>query len=136
MPVTKTKGGKITGLIALTMEASYAAEIDDAVHVSGDYTVALADGSKPVLGLVSVPNKGRVGSTFPAPITNGGCTVEARCLFVRTVTAGTGGVTAGALVKPDATGRKFIVAAATDIGACGIALMAAAANGKFDLAAR
>lgn len=138
---TKTKGGKITGLIALTVEANYAAEIDDAVHLVGDYTVGPADGTKAVLGLVSVPNKGRVGATFPAPIVPGDCTVEARGLYVRTVVAGAGGVVAGQQIKPDGTGKKYITSAA-DVngvfgpGTCGIALTGAAANAKFDLLAR
>jgi hypothetical protein len=131
---TKITGGKVTGLLALTVEAQAGLEIGDAVHLTGPYEVNLADGTKPVLGTVSAANKKRSGSSFPVANTPGDCTVEARGLFVATSTAGAGGITAGLLFKPDpaAPGKKFIIAAAGDAGVCGIALTTAAANAKFD----
>lgn len=135
---TKLSGGKITGLLALSCEAQYAGEIGDYVHVTGDYEVNLADGTKPTLGKVSVANKKRVGSDFPVADNPGPVTVEARGLFVDTVVSG-GVIAAGAGIRPDPAnpGRKFLAvnqATAAEVAAqVGIALTGAgAANTKFD----
>lgn len=130
---TKLAGGKITGLLALTMEADYAAEVGDIVEVNGNFTVGLSAGVNPVLGRVSVANKKRVGSTFPSANVPGDVTVEALGLYVDKVQAGVGGITAGAFVKPDGTGRKFVVAAVDDPARCGRALGVAAANAYTDV---
>lgn len=90
--VTKQHGGKITGLLALTAEAQEALNRGDAVHLSGDYEVEKADGTKPILGYISVANKGRVGSVMGTsvgnPLVPGVVTVEARGFMVREVKAG------------------------------------------------
>jgi hypothetical protein len=108
---TKLAGGKITGLLALTCEAQYAAEIGDPVMVTGPYEVSLMDGSRPLLGHISVANKGRVGGTFPAAITPGQCTVEALGFYVRRAAAGADiaaglavGYSAGGLLVPRGSG--------------------------------
>ena len=88
---TKTFGGKITGLLALTVEAQEALEIGDWVHLVGDYEVERADGTKPILGKVSVTNKGRVSSVTGTSVGNaivpGDVTVETPAFFVSRETA-------------------------------------------------
>lgn len=128
---TKTRGGAITGLLALTVEAQVAMEIGDAVHVTGPYEVGLANGTKPVLGVVSVANKApQFGAAVRDPLVPGVVTVEARGFFVRTievasvVTAGQGIVYAAA--GPVAAGTA---GAGTEI--VGIALTAATAAGQL-----
>jgi hypothetical protein len=124
---TKLSGGKITGLLALSLEAEYAGEIGDYVHVTGDYECNLADGTKPVLGKVSVSNKGRVGSDYPVAVNPGPVTVD-------TVVAG-GVIPAGSAIGPDPAnpGRKFVAVALGAASSVGIALTGAGASGtKFD----
>lgn len=86
---TKTTGGKITGLLALTLEAQTALAVGAPVHISGPYECSLADGSKPVVGFVSVANVRRSASTgfYPSANAPGDVTVEARGLMVLTFTA-------------------------------------------------
>lgn len=87
---TKTPGHKITGLLALSLEAQYAAEVGDAVMISDDYECVRADGTKPVIGRVSVPNKKRTSSISGTSVGNadnpGDVTVEARGFYVDTTT--------------------------------------------------
>lgn len=89
---TKQSGGKITGLLALTMEAQESIDFNDPIHVIGDYEVEKADGTRPVLGYASVINRGRVGNAFGTSVNNavvpGDITVEARGLMVVEVEAG------------------------------------------------
>lgn len=84
---TKTVGGKITGLLALTLEATAALNAGDPVHVSGDFQVARADGTKPCIGWVSVPNvrrgTGANAGLYPVANTPGDVTVEARGYAVK-----------------------------------------------------
>lgn len=88
---TKTAGGKITGLLALTVEAQEAMEVGDWVQLSGDYEVELADGTKSVFGKVSVPNKKRISSVLGTSVGNpsvpGVVTVETPAFWVSTETA-------------------------------------------------
>lgn len=129
---TKTAKGRITGLLALTMEAQAATEIGDPVMVTGDYEVDIADGSQPVLGFVSVANKGRVSTALSTSVGNavvpGDVTVEARGFMVQTIAAGAA-ITAGASVGINADGD--LVPSGTDIADVGISLMAAAAAGDL-----
>jgi hypothetical protein len=60
---TKIAGGAISYRIALTLEAQAALSIGDAVHITGNYECAKADGTKPIIGDVQKPNLGR-GSTL------------------------------------------------------------------------
>ena len=87
---TKTARGRIRtpGVVGLTFEAVVALEEGDPVHVVGPYQVTRADGSRPVVGICAVPNKGRVGSSFPAAVTPGQCTIDAFGFLVATVKAG------------------------------------------------
>lgn len=89
---TKQSGGKITGLLALTMEAQESIDFNDPIHVVGDYEVEKADGTRPVLGYASVINRGRVGTAYGTSVNNavvpGDITVEARGLMVVEVEAG------------------------------------------------
>lgn len=129
---TKTSGGRITGLIALSMEAEVALQVGDAVMGSGDYECILATNAKAVIGHVSVANKEPVRgvATRPAQVP-GPCTVEARGFYVRKVTAG-GVIAGGDSVGYDATGALVAVA----LGAanqCGIALTGGAAAAKIDV---
>lgn len=128
---TKRSGGKITGILALTMEATVGLDVGDWVHVNGDYTVALADGSKVVLGRCSVSNKKRVNTPMSTQVgvdnIPGDVTIEARGISVETVTSG-GAITAGAPVGWNGTA---VVAVAVDaINRIGTALMAATASGQ------
>lgn len=126
---TKRPKGKITGLLALTVEAQVATDIGDWVHVMGDYEVALADGTKPVLGRVSVSNKKSTTSpmarTVGVPNVPGDVTVEARGLYVVTEIAA-GAFAAGVEVGVGAGG---VVAAGTGVSTIGIALMASTGAG-------
>lgn len=128
---TKTAKGKITGLLALTMEAQVATDIGDPVHIVGDYEVEIADGTKPVLGFVSVSNKQRISTSMSTSVGNakvpGDVTVEARGLMVRTIPSG-GAFAAGAEVGIDINGD--LVAAGAGVATVGISLMAAAGAGE------
>lgn len=128
---SRQSGGKITGLLALTMETLVALNKDDWVHVSGDYQVALANGTKPLLGRVSVKNikvtQTSMSRTVGVADTPGVVTVEARGLSVETVTSGAA-ITAGAQVGIGAAGTLVPVAAG--VAHLGIALMAATAAGQ------
>lgn len=128
----KTAKGKVTGLLALTCEAQVATDIGDPVHIVGDYEVAIANGTKPVLGFVSVSNKGRVSTAMSTsvgnPVVPGDVTVEARGLMVRTAPAGAA-FAAGVEVGINATGD--LVAAGAGVATVGISLMASAAAGDL-----
>lgn len=110
---TKTFGGKITGLLALTCEAQEATNVGDWVHLVGDYEVELADGTKPVLGKVSVANKQRISSVTGTSVGNakvpGDVTVETPCFFVSREVAGET-IAAGDLVAVGA-GNRLVTAA-------------------------
>lgn len=126
---TKNEGGKITGLLALSMEAEVALDVGDPVMGSGDYECVLNDGTKRVIGHVSVANKEPVRGVANRPAqVPGPVTVEARGLYVRTVLSG-GAIAAGASVGYNATGDPVAVAlgAASE---CGVALTGAAGAGE------
>lgn len=127
---TKRSGAKITGHLALTMEATVGLDVGDFVHVNGDYTVALADGSKPVLGRCSVSNKKRVNTSMSTTVgvdnIPGDVTIEARGLSVETVKSAAA-FAAGVEVGIGATG---LVVVATGVAKLGISLMAATAGNQ------
>lgn len=127
---TKTTKGRITGLIGLTVEAQVALEEGDPVHVTGPYEVGLADGTKPVLGLVSVANKAPTrGTATRDPLVPGDVTVEAMGFYVMTVEAALA-IAAGAGVSVDPTG--YVPTGTAGAGdRVGIALTAATAAGQF-----
>lgn len=131
MTTTSTKG-RITGLLALTMATDLALAEGDHVQVIGDYKVGLADGTKRVIGSVSVRSVKRVvdnnSSTFPVSTTTGGqVTVEAYGYAVETRNAG-GVVAAGAEVGINASGE--IVTAGAGIATFGVALTHTTAAGQ------
>lgn len=130
--VTKTSGGKITGLLALTCEATVALQTGDFCMIVGDYQVALADGSKPVLGQVSVKNVKRVSdvntTTFPVANVPGAVTVEVAGFYVTTVRTG-GAVAAGGACGIGAGGA--LLAAGTGVQNIGIALSGATGAGQL-----
>lgn len=135
---TKTSGGKITGLLALTVEAQVALETGDWVHITGPYEVDLADGSKPVLGHCSVANTRRLSSptstTYPSPEVPGDVTVEARGLYVKEALAA-GALSAGIAVGVDVNNR--IAATGAGVAEIGILLTdAAAADDPVDVLVR
>lgn len=105
--VTKASGGKITGLLALTMEAQDALDVGDWVHVTGDYEVHSADGSKSILGKCSVSNKKRISTAMGTSVGNanvpGVVTVEALGFWVSTEIAAAA-ITAGQRVAVTAEG--------------------------------
>jgi hypothetical protein len=129
---TKRAGGRITGHIALTCEADVALQIGDYVHLTGPYTVGIADGTKPVLGHVSVRNVKRTqtatSDTFPVGAPGQDVTVEARGFDVHTK------VSAGVFAAGDpvgASGTGGLVGVAIDSPAfVGIALTDSTAAGQ------
>lgn len=129
---TKKSGGRITGRIALTCEAAVALQIGDYVHLTGDYTVGIADGTKPVLGHVSVRNVKRestpTSDTFPVGAPGKDVTVEARGFDVH-VHVSADVIPAGSQVGVNGSGGLVAVAlgAATSIG---VALTGATAAGQ------
>lgn len=129
---TKRSGGRITGLLALTLEAQVALEVGDGVHVTGDYECALSDGTKPTVGNVSVANKApQFGAATRDPEVPGEVTVEALGFYVKTVTAGAA-ITAGVGVAYAPAGLVPVGTAGAG-GQVGIALMGAALGAKLDV---
>jgi hypothetical protein len=140
---TKRAGGKITGLLALTVEAQVEVRIGDHVHLVGDYEIALADGTKPVLGYVSVsnirghgpdPRGGEWGRQYGLPIVPGDVTVEAPGFFVKSHAVGAA-VVAGELVGINGDGD--LVPAGVGVANVGLALTSADVAGeRIDYLAR
>lgn len=125
---TKRAGGKITGLLALGFESALALDLGDPVMVVGPYEVALCNGSKPCVGVVSVRNVKRgVNGEFPVDNPGGDVTVEMRGFYVRTVLSGAA-ITAGTEVGYGAAGT--LVPAGAGVSTVGVALMAATAAGQ------
>lgn len=128
---TTAAGGRITGLLALTCIGSYGAAVGDFVHLSGDYTVALADGTKPVLGRVSVANVKRLStvtsSQFPVANPGGDVTVEVAGFYVTKMNSG-GAITVGTAVGIGAGGA--LLAAGAGVSTIGIALKGATGAGQ------
>jgi hypothetical protein len=127
---TTSSGGKITGLLALTFATDVALNVGDFVHVVGAYKVAAADGTKPIIGHVSVrsvirQNVSGVSTSFPVATTTGGqVTVEVYGFGVKQHSSGAA-ITAGALVGINSSGA--LVPAGTSIANVGVALTAATA---------
>lgn len=128
---TKQSGGKITGILALTMEATVGLDVGDWVHVNGDYTVALADGTKAVLGRCSVSNKKSVSTamSYTAGVDRvpGDVTIEARAVSVETTVSG------DVIAAGDPVGivdNALETVAEDAINRVGTALMAATAAGQ------
>ena len=128
---TKLAGGKITGLLALTMEATVALDVGDLVHVNGDYTVTLADGTKPILGRCSVANKGATATpmsrTVGTPVVPGDVTIEARGISVEEFVSD--GVFAAGVEVGTADGTT-VVALGAGVQKIGISLLASTAAGE------
>lgn len=131
---TTAAGGKITGLLALTFTTDVALQVGDFVMVTGNYKVALADGSKSVVGHVSVRNVKRtnvsgVSTTFPDQSSPTGTTVtvEARGLYVKQHSSGAA-ITAGADVGINGSGA--LVTVTTGVAKVGVALTAATGSGQ------
>jgi hypothetical protein len=131
--MTKTYGGRITGHLALTVQATVALQEGDDVMLTGDYTVGLADGSKPSIGHVSVRNVKRVATAttdeFPVGNPGGDVTVEALGLNVRVKTSG-GAITAGHYVNVNGAGALVDGGVARTVATVGIALIGATAAGQ------
>jgi hypothetical protein len=131
----KNAGGRITGLLALTCEAAVSLRVGDHVHLTGPYTVGLADGTKPPLGRVSVSNKRRVlgtettGSDIEYGVAGGEVTVEVPGFAVHThpagaaITAGQAvGIGAAGALLPVGAGVTKIGLALTSAGGAGVAI--------------
>lgn len=129
----KNAGGRITGLLALTCEAAVSLRVGDHVHLTGPYTVGLADGTRPVLGRVSVSNKRRVlgdatsGSRIEYGVPGGEVTVEVPGFAVHTHPAGAA-IAAGTEVGIGAGGA--LVPLAAGVARIGIALTTTTAAGQ------
>lgn len=130
---TKRSGGRITGRLALTCEAATALQVGDYVHLVGDYEVGIADGTKPVLGHVSVRNVKRTSTattdSFPVGAPGQDVTVEARGFDVHVKTSGAA-IDAGDDVGVSATGSLMTMGAGAGLSHLGIALTAATAAGQ------
>lgn len=130
---TKTAGGRITGHLALTCEASVALQEGDDVMVTDDYTVGLADGSKPSIGHVSVKNVKRTvtstSDTFPVGNPGGDVTVEALGYNVRVKTASEA-IAAGNYVEVGAAGAITDGGVTRTVATVGVALVGATAAGQ------
>lgn len=109
---TKKAGGKITGHLALTFEATEALAEGDSIKITGTYTCAKADGTTPFFGTVSVPNVKRDGATgaYPVAAVPGDVTVEARAFYVSTHLSA-GALSAGIRVGFNAAGKIAAVGA-------------------------
>lgn len=129
--VNTAAGGKISGLLALTFETDVSLPEGTPVHVSDDYEVERADGTKIVVGTVDVANVARSGGAYPTYVTPGIVTVEARGFSVRTYTA-TETITAGEGVKANATGIEG-GATPDDAGYLGVALIGGDAEDSIDV---
>ena len=128
---TKKAGGKITGHVALTCEAQVALNVGDWVHVTGPYEVALADGTKPIIGYVSVKNVKRIGASAFAAQTPGDVTVEALGFGVKKHKSGAA-IAAGAAVGIGV--GSTLVTVGANVAKVGIALTAATgANQDIDV---
>lgn len=141
MTTTTTKG-RVTGLLALTCATDLALAEGDMVHLVGPYKVGLADGTKPLLGTVSVRSVKRVvdaiSSTFPVATTTGGqVTVEALGLMVLTRNAGAA-LSAGQRVGINASGAIVAYAeGSTTVSYLGIALTSPSGAGvEMDILAK
>lgn len=127
---TKRSGGRITGLLALTLEAQVALNVGDPVHVTGTYECALGDGTKPIVGHVSVANKKpQFGAATRDPEIPGEVTVEALGFYVRTVVSG-GAFGAGVGVGYGAAGLVAAGAGPPVVPQVGVSLMASTAAGQ------
>jgi hypothetical protein len=127
---TKTSGGKISGQIALTFEASVSLAVGDPVEISGDYTVIKAAGTNSCVGYVDVGNVKRVGGSFPVAVVPGTVTVEARGTSVRPLKAGAT-ITAGQKVGPGTDG--LIHPAGGGVATIGTALMGGNSGATVDV---
>ena len=130
---TKLKGGRITGHLALTVQATVALQEGDDVMLTDDYTVGLMDGSKPSIGHVSVRNVKRVVTAttdeFPVGNPGGDVTVEALGYNVRTKVSGEA-ITVGHYVEIDGTGALVDGGVVRTVATVGIALIGATAAGQ------
>lgn len=123
---TTAAGGKITGLLALTFQTDAELEVGDWVEVVDAYEVAKqTTGTKPLVGVVTVANKTRVGNAYPEGNPGGNVTVDVPGFMVRTVKSA-GAVTAGTRVGIAQASQK-LAAAGTGVANIGIALTAATA---------
>lgn len=124
----KKAGGRITGHVALTCEQPSGTPlvIGEPVHLTGTYEVELADGSQPVIGVVSVAAKKYSGGSLVGAVP-GDVTVEARGVAVWTLKS-TGAVAAGIEVGIGADGR--VAAAGAGVATIGYSLSATTAAGQ------
>lgn len=130
---TKSTGNRITGLLALTFEADYAAVQGDHVFVSDDYTVSLCTGAERPIGYVSVANVKRTGPAYPTPDVPGDCTVEVPG-FAVVQGVSSAAVAAGDAVGISADGKRVVtVADKNAVNYVGTALTSTTgANQKLD----
>lgn len=135
---TKTAGGVITPLIAITAEAQYAAADGDPVHISGPYEVGKSDGTKPVIGYVEHRNVtrgtlagGNAGS-YPVALVPGDVSVNLFGHGVKDFVVGAVAVVAGTLVGINAAG--LLAPAGANVWTIGVALMGGATAASVDVA--
>lgn len=129
---TKTTGNKITGIMALTVEAQVAMTKGAPVMITGPYEVGLCDGTKPCIGFVSVVNVKRstaAGSMGFYPVSNapGDVTVEARGLQVQTFTAA---VATAAGVAVGINGAQKVVVDGAGVSHIGVTLTSTSGNNQ------
>lgn len=121
---TKTAGGKISGLLTLTLEAQVALQVGDPVMVTGNYECGLNDGSKPCVGFVQVKNVTRSAGAYPVAKAPGDISIEARGVAVRRVKSA-GAIAAG--VRAGVNNAQKLAVTGAGVAEIGITLMAATA---------
>lgn len=131
---TTIPGGTITGRIGLTMQAQYAAALGDPVSAGPtDYECQLANGTLPIIGVITMMNvkrgTGTLAGTYPQPNVPGDVTVDARCHFVRQFTSGATAIVPGTVVGLNATNQLIPFTGAANTQSLGIALNSSSAAG-------
>lgn len=131
---TTITGGVINGRIGLTMSCQTAANLGDPVMGGPtDYQCTAVDGTKPIIGVVTMPNvrrgTGALAGTYPQPNVPGDVTVDLFAHAVHQFTSNATNFTAGQYVAVDATGKVGLDTAAANTQRVGIALNGSSAAG-------
>lgn len=127
----------ITPLIAITAEAQYAAADGDPVHISGNYEVSKADGSKTVIGYVEHRNvtrgtlAGGNAGQYPVALVPGDVAVNVIGVGVKDFVVGATTVVAGTKVGINAAG--LLAPAGAGVANIGVALMGGVTGASVDV---
>lgn len=131
--VTNKPGGRISGFLNDTFEATDPLEISDPVIIVGDRQVGVPDGTKTIVGYVAVSSKKRVLGNYPVVNDPGTVTVEMRGFAVRKVLVGAAPVAAGIDVGHSAASPRGVVAMGAGVTKSGVTLHSASAGAYVDI---